>query len=218
MRVWRRTFYGKYGCPGVEQHSTALQRTHAICLTMFRRVQLIDLIYVPNRRSTIIQENILAIMGISRTQIRQKCGLWCKWERPSPGWFKLNIDGSALHGITIGGGILRDHGGKLIGGSSHYYGEGTNKKAVFVALRDGLFFCLALNISPVLIDSDSAIVVNAVRTGIIGNWRIEYPFRECMKLFSSSFEIIHGFRQKNHVADRLAAGAHLLVVLSWRLV
>lgn len=62
---------------------------------------------------------------------------------------------------------------------------------------------------PILIESDFIIVLNSARSGIIGNWCLEYSFQECIKLFSYSFEIIDGYRQKNHVADRLAAAAHL---------
>lgn len=76
------------------------------------------------------------------------------------------------------------------------------------ALRDGLLFCLALNISLVLVESDSSVMVQAMRAGYIENWQLGYQFKEWYKLLSPSSEITHGFRQKNHVADRLAAFAH----------
>lgn len=121
----------------------------------------------------------------------------------------MNIDGLAKQGVTTGGGVLRNDKGNFMGAFSNFYGDGTNTWAELCALRDGLMFCLALEITPLIVESDSLVVVQAVRVGVIGNWRLEYPFRDCMKLISSSVQIIHGYRQINHVADRLAAVAHL---------
>lgn len=112
-------------------------------------------------------------------------------------------------GLPLEAELLRDSNGNFIGGFSNFYGVGTNIWAKLHALGDGLAFRLALDISQVLVECHSIIVVNAARSRSIGNWRLEYMFRECMKLFSPSFQITHGFRQKNHMADRLAAAAHL---------
>lgn len=51
-------------------------------------------------------------------------------------------------------------------------------------------------------------VVSAVRAAHIDIWSLEYPFRECLNLFSQNFEIVHVYRQKNHVANRLVVVAH----------
>lgn len=48
-------------------------------------------------------------------------------------------------------------------GFSHFYGEQTNNMAEFLALKDGLNLCKQRNISPVIIESDSLVVVTAVR-------------------------------------------------------
>lgn len=45
------------------------------------------------------------------------------------------------------------------------------------------------------------LVVAAVRFGKVENWSIIYTFRECLQLYTSEFEIVHGFRQKNMIAD-----------------
>lgn len=42
------------------------------------------------------------------------------------------------------------------------------------------------------------LVVAAVRFGKVENWS---TFRECLQLYTSEFEIVHGFRQKNMIAD-----------------
>lgn len=62
-------------------------------LQVFRQVQLINLTRAPTRRLSILQENLLEVMGINRAPIRRKIGLWCKWDKSSTGWFKLNVDG-----------------------------------------------------------------------------------------------------------------------------
>lgn len=47
-------------------------------------------------------------------------GLWCKWDKPSPGWLKLNVDGSAKGGEITGVGIVRNHDGDITVGFSNY--------------------------------------------------------------------------------------------------
>lgn len=54
-----------------------------------------------------------------------------------------------------------------------------------MALRDGLVFCLALNISPMIVKSDSTVVVKAMRSGAIGNWQLASGI-----FFSGVYEII----------------------------
>lgn len=108
----------------------------------------------------------------------------------------MNIDGSARQGSSTGGGVLRDSGGNLIGGFSNFYGEGTNTGDEFRALRDGLQFCTDLGVVQVVVESDASIVVNAVRMGVVDNWRLEYLFRKCMQIFAPSFRIIHGYPRR----------------------
>lgn len=183
-------------------------KARAICLRVLQRVQLINLITCPTRKYTRIQENSLEIMGISHTRVRPKQGVWCKWDTLSRGWFKLNIDGSAIgEKITVGG-IIREDQGKFIGGFSVWYGTRTNTLAELLALRHGLLMCLAMNIAQVCVESDSMVVVMAVQPGRPDNWRLEFVLRECLNLIPARAEIVHGYRQKNQVADRLAAFAH----------
>mgnify|MGYP004703850185 CR=1 FL=1 len=44
---------------------------------------------------------------------RDKSVVPVTWEKPPPGWLKLNTDASVLHGRAAGGGVLRDHWGKV---------------------------------------------------------------------------------------------------------
>lgn len=74
----------------------------------------------------------------------------------------------------------------------------------FLALKDRMLLCKALHISLVIIESESSIVVTAVCSAQGDNWWFSYVLRECLALYTPNCELIHGFRQKNVVADKLA--------------
>lgn len=80
--------------------------------------------------------------------------------------------------------------------------------AELLALRNELILCRRLHISPDNVESDSMLVVGSIRLGQSRSWRLTYILRECMEVYTSEFEIIHGVRQKNMVADRIADIAH----------
>lgn len=113
---------------------SASMRAREICLKVIYRVQLLTLVTVPEKASTMHQGIILGTLGVTRHPVRRKKDRWCKWDKPSPGWFKVNIDGSERGGLITRGGVIRDHDGT-------WYGAGSNNLAEFVALRDGLKLC-----------------------------------------------------------------------------
>lgn len=100
--------------------------------------------------------------------------------------------------------MIRSHQGELLAAFSSFYGVGTNNSAEFLAWKDGLNLCKNLHLSPVLIESDSMLVVAAIRFEKMDNWRLSYIYRKCLTLYTPEFEIVHRFRQKNMVTDRLA--------------
>lgn len=138
-------------------------QARTICLRIISKVQLHAQISRPRCRSTAIQQNSLDILGISRKNIPQKAGIWCRWERPPEGWLKLNVDGSSSAYSTSGGGIIRNHLRVIVAAFSNYYGLGTNNSAEFEALYDGVCLCQKLNATHVLIESDSLIVVTSLQ-------------------------------------------------------
>lgn len=75
-------------------------------------------------------------------------------------------------------------------------------------MKDGLLLCKRLHISPVIIESDSMLVVWSIWSAKNNSWQLTYVFRECLELYTADFEIIHGVRPKNTVADRLVDIAH----------
>lgn len=80
------------------------------------------------------------------------------------------------------GGVIRGKDGELIGALSTFYGVGTNNSAEFLALKEGVVLCKVLQLSPVLIECDSMMVVAAIRFEKMDNWRLGYVFRECLNL------------------------------------
>ena len=61
-----------------------------------------------------------------------------RWHPPSPGFVKLNFDGSLINSAATGGFIIRDWTGKLVKAEAGYYGETSILVAEARALRDGL--------------------------------------------------------------------------------
>ncbi|WMV30204.1 hypothetical protein MTR67_023589 [Solanum verrucosum] len=71
-----------------------------------------------------------------------------EWEKPSQHFLQLDTDGSALSNPRKigGGGILRDHQGKLIYAFVIPLGTGTNNQAEFQAASHGIFWCIQMAI------------------------------------------------------------------------
>ena len=63
-----------------------------------------------------------------------------RWEKPDPGWVKLNIDGSLSGsiGTAAGGGLIRDEFGNWVIGFSRKIGRNNRFVAKIWALQDGL--------------------------------------------------------------------------------
>lgn len=137
-----------------------------ICIRTIFHFQMLSRAQQPAKSMTCLLGHILGIIGIQSKSLKLKRGIWCLWQRPSLNRYKLNIDGSSRSESITGGGVLRDDRGNMIVIFSHYYGQGTNIMAEFLALRDGLELCKTLDVLQLDIESDSAVVVQAVRGNI----------------------------------------------------
>ena len=71
-----------------------------------------------------------------------------KWNKPPPGWYKLNTDGASLGnpGRARGGGIIRDSSRNWVKSFSRSIARETSMIAEFWALRDGLILASQLDI------------------------------------------------------------------------
>ena len=86
------------------------------------------------------------------------------WNKPEPGWYKLNSDGASQGnpGCAGGGGLIRDHNGKWVKGFMRNIGKTTSVAAEFWALRDGLMLAAQLGINHLHVELDAQVVVNLV--------------------------------------------------------
>jgi len=85
-----------------------------------------------------------------------------KWEKPTSGWVKLNIDGSALGNLGITGceGLVRDEDRNWVIEFARKIGKSSSFIVEIWALRDGLNVCLQKNLLLVEVELDAKAVVN----------------------------------------------------------
>ncbi|XP_012848325.1 PREDICTED: uncharacterized protein LOC105968242 [Erythranthe guttata] len=181
-------------------------------LSIIRRIMhqlgLVAMQLKPKKKNSPLQDNILQSLRLPSAPVREPVRRWFRWEKPPLGLYKLNVDGSSKEGLCAGGGIIRDGHGRLVAAFSSFYGHGSNNKGELSALLDGLQVCQALRLSNVIIESDSVIVVNAIQGRSSISWDLTYMLRQCSEMLPSGYSITHIVRQKNVVADRLAAWAY----------
>lgn len=84
-----------------------------ICNRVTNRLCTLSLVISPHRGSTALQSVSIEQLRVAIQPTRSKKGLWCKWDHPSPGWFKLNADGSARGSIACGCRVIRSNQGEL---------------------------------------------------------------------------------------------------------
>lgn len=133
---------------------------------------------------------------------------WIRWEKPSPGWVCLNIDGSALGnpGRAGCGGIIRNDRGDWLGGFSRCIEVTTSFIAELWALRDGLNLCHNMHLQDVDIQIDAKAVVDIIRDPYYSNQVVMPIVDDCRELISqfSQVRIGHCYREANFCADFLA--------------
>lgn len=79
----------------------------------------------------------------------------------------MNIDTSVVNGVASGGGLLRDHEGKLIFAFYKDFGQQEVLYAEALSLLHGLSLCQQKGLQFVMVEVDSSLVIHL----IIG-WRI----------------------------------------------
>lgn len=120
-------------------------KARQICIRIIHKMKLIMLVHDSKRPATNLQYQRLELLGMTRKHIKFKPGSWHRWEAPEASMYKLNIDGSARDNNITGGGVIRDYTGRIIAGFLNNYGAGTNTRAEFLALLDGLALCASLH-------------------------------------------------------------------------
>lgn len=126
---------------------------------------------------------------------------------PSPGRFKLNVNGSSIGnpGKSGGGGVLRDDIGKLVFAFSKYFGYCSNNVVELRVVLERLSLCKQLGFSKIDIECDSLVVANWIVDKKCIVWYLwDFWDKLVVLLEEFDFSINHCFREANSVANLLA--------------
>lgn len=132
----------------------------------------------------------------------------CEWVPPIKGWFKLNFDG-ALRGNPgwVGLGYsIHNSNGEEVAYMALPCGSSINNMAEMQALDAGINLSMLLNIKKIVIEGDSAIIINALRKGSMPDWKLNASLEKIltnMKTFDKTI-FNHIYREGNRRADFLA--------------
>ena len=138
-------------------------------------------------------------------------------KKPPPGWFKLNTDASVIHGRASGGGVVRDHCGRVIFAYYREFGELDVLEAEAQSFRDDLHICANWAVCTLTVESESKVLVQLVNSDVVSKWPVYNVLREIRHfLHRMRAPLQHVFREANSVADALASfqvgGASLLLL------
>ncbi|MBA0869540.1 hypothetical protein Goshw_029771, partial [Gossypium schwendimanii] len=86
------------------------------------------------------------------------------WKKPPNGSFKINVDATISNGCRGVGAIARDHDGFVIGGCYNFKEKAMDITwAELDAFKEGLKLAERLKINSLIVESDCAMMVNAVK-------------------------------------------------------
>ncbi|KAL6213663.1 hypothetical protein ACLB2K_013109 [Fragaria x ananassa] len=124
------------------------------------------------------------------------------WKKPPEKFFKLNIDGTRVSPIgKIGaGGVIWNHYGDWISGFQINLGAGEILDAEACGLFQGLKLAVSLNIKNLIIESDSAILVQLMNNSEFGNHPLGSLLQRCNSFLNKmeSVTLSHIFRKCNY--------------------
>ena len=130
------------------------------------------------------------------------------WKKPLEGMYKLNTDGSAIQdsGKIGGGGIVRDHQGKIIYAFSLPLGLGTNNTAKLKSALYGLDWCEQHGYKCIEMEVDSELVCKWINNTISIPWRCQNIVQQIQQISRKLeyFHCTHVYREANGTADLLA--------------
>jgi ribonuclease HI len=133
------------------------------------------------------------------------------WSKPPPGFFKVNTDGSYVHGQAACGGIIRNHNGNFVKGFMCKLGSGN---ALFAELK-GILFTLhiirEMQLTNVILETDSIHALNMIQNRYTSIFHLQPLLQEIIHLINrsgSTIRINHIHREANTCADALALRGH----------
>ncbi|OIT36737.1 putative ribonuclease h protein [Nicotiana attenuata] len=140
------------------------------------------------------------------------------WEKPIPGFVKINSDGSALTNPgKIGAGVIvRDHNCTFIHAIAAPIGEGTNNYAETEGTILGIQWCLNIGFTKVHLETDSALLIQWFTNGKEFPWSLKMKLQQLIGLSKQceSFMCSHVYREANLPAHSLLKLSHELNTLT----
>ncbi|XP_075109005.1 uncharacterized protein LOC142180815 [Nicotiana tabacum] len=129
------------------------------------------------------------------------------WECPSPGWIKVNTDGTSRGnpGRSSIGYVLRNEEGDVIYGCGKEVQEGTNSEAEAQAVLEAMRFCVGNEFVLIELQTDSMMLKNVLAGEWKVLWTIYTQVEEIKDLMAkSNVTVGHTLREGNSLADHLA--------------
>ncbi|GLT78653.1 hypothetical protein SLA2020_501810 [Shorea laevis] len=136
------------------------------------------------------------------------------WEKPPPGYVKINVDGSArgTPGASAAGGVCRDSNGDWCFGFTQQLGMGIAIRAELYALWKGLQLAWEKGYKKVIIETDSLLAKQKLEQhGGVAN-SLSMLCRGCTELLNRNWDckLRHVFREANSCADVMASSFYHL--------
>ena len=131
---------------------------------------------------------------------------YISWNKPPPGYYKLNFDGSFKNGNANIGSIIRNNKGEIIDIYNLQTNEGSALLVEARALLEGIIRASGRGITNHMIEGDGLTIINAIKDIWKPPWEIQSMIED-MKIILQSFnsvEIYHCYREGNQAADFLA--------------
>lgn len=131
-----------------------------------------------------------------------------RWTFPPHGWFKLNTDGSLVHGRGSFGGLIRDDVGAWVCGfTGNIPGAGISSLVAEVwGIYKGLMLIKSLGIKNVLVETDCVGAMDLFSRMELGDTHPQKGMIEHGRVLMKECHavIVHTLREGNHCADQLA--------------
>jgi len=125
-------------------------------------------------KNDMLDFNVIKFFGINTRIGKVLRPLPIRWEFPSPGWVKINIDGSArgYSGLATCRGIFRGSMGEFIGDISVFLEVQTVMVVEFYGVIHALEETQKMGLTNVWLECDSALVCAAFTTGNNVPWML----------------------------------------------
>ena len=151
--------------------------------------------------------NVLKFFGINTRTGKVIRPLLVRWEFPSPGWVKINIDGTVRGylGLATCRSIFRGSMGEFIGAFFAFLEVQTALVAELYGVIYAMEEAQKMRLTNVWLECDSALVcvVFIVRTNV--PWMFRNRWNACLNYCGKiRFTVTHIFREGNACADKLA--------------